>query len=138
MAVVLGRVRHCLSRGVAMVEMALAFPLLVLVALALVQFALYAHTQNVVVGATQDGARVAANSDRSISDGIATTQALLQAGLGAGASSVTVQGSDNSTTVTIITTGSVPTILPLVGSWSLPVKAQASFSKESFVVGSGG
>lgn len=121
-----------------MVEMALAFPLLVLVALALVQFALYVHAQNVVIGATQEGARVAANTDRSISDGVATTQSLLQAGLGSEASAVAVSGSDDGTTVTITATGSVPTILPLVGSWALPLKAQATFSKESFVVGSNG
>src|SRR5262249_35035774 len=76
--------------GEAMVEAALAFPLLVLVALALVQLALYAHAENVVVGATQDGARVAAEADRGAADGTATAQTLLRAGLGAEAAAVAV------------------------------------------------
>lgn len=121
-----------------MVEFALAFPLLVLVALALVQFALYVHAENVVVGATQDGARVAAEADRSISDGVATTQTLLQAGLGADASAVAVRGSDDGATVTIAASGSLPLTLPAVASASLPLHAQASISKESFVVGPNG
>src|SRR5262249_46309395 len=101
-----------LTRGQAMVEAALAFPVLVLVALALVQFALYVHAQNVVVGAVQDGARVAAASDRTLSDGVADSQAILQAGLGARASSIAVQGSDDGQAVTILASGSLPVILP--------------------------
>jgi Flp pilus assembly protein TadG len=84
-----------------MVELAIVFPLLVLAALALVQFALYVHAENVTIGAAQDGARVAAEVDRGVSDGVATTQSLLQAGLGAEASSVAVQGTDDGTAVTI-------------------------------------
>jgi hypothetical protein len=49
-----------------------------------------------------------------------------------------VQGSDDGTKVTVTAAGTIPAILPLVGSWSLPVRARASFSKESFVVGPGG
>ena len=43
-----------------MLEAAVAFPVLLMVAIGLVQFALFAHAQNVVTGAVQDGARVAA------------------------------------------------------------------------------
>jgi Flp pilus assembly protein TadG len=118
-----------------MVELALAFPVLVLTTLALVQFALYVHAENGVIGAAQDGARVAAEVDRGVSDGVTTTESLLQAGLGARASSVAVQGNDNGTTVTITASGSLPLILPAVASASLPLHAQASVSKESFVVG---
>lgn len=125
-------------RGQAMVEVAVAFPLLVLVALALVQFALYVHAENVVLGAVQDGARVAANSDRNVSDGIADTRTILRAGLGAMASSIGVQGSDDGQDVTISATGGLPMILPGVASVRLPLKARASMSKETFVVGSGG
>jgi Flp pilus assembly protein TadG len=121
-----------------MVELAVVFPLLVLAALALVQFALYVHAENVTIGAAQDGARVAAEVDRGVSDGVATTQSLLQAGLGAEASSVAVQGTDDGTAVTITATGSLPLILPAVANASLPLHAQASVSKESFVVGPNG
>ena len=127
-----------LTRGQAMVELALAFPLLVLAALALVQFALYVHAENVTIGAAQDGARVAAEVDRGVSDGVATTQSLLQAGLGAEASFVAVQGTDDGTAVTITASGSLPLILPAVANASLPLHAQASVSKERFVVGPNG
>ena len=76
------------ERGQAMVETALAFPLLLLVAVGLMQFALFYHAQNVVVGAVQDGARVAAAEDRSVDEGLAHAQALLRAGLGPSASAV--------------------------------------------------
>jgi Flp pilus assembly protein TadG len=117
-----------------MIEFALAFPLLVLVALALVQLALYVHAENVVIGAAQDGARVAAEVDRGIPDGLATSRTLLQAGLGAEGSAVNVQGADNGSTVTITASGSLPVILPLVGGVSLPLHARATMSKEQFVV----
>ena len=48
------------QRGQALVETAIAFPLLLIAALGLVQFALFYHAQNVVTGAVQEGARVAA------------------------------------------------------------------------------
>ena len=121
-----------------MVEVALAFPFLVLVALGLVQFALYVHAENVVIGAVQDGARVAADSDQTVSDGIAHARTIVQAGLGATASSIAVQGSDDGQEVTISATGRLPTILPGGPSVSLPLKARASVSKERFVVGPGG
>ena len=121
-----------------MVETALAFPLLVLTALGLVQFALYVHAENVVTGAVQDGARVAASADRNVSNGTATTETILRAGLGERASAIAVQGSDDGTEVTITASGGLTTILPVGTNVTLPLKARASVSKESFVVGPGG
>ena len=46
-----------LQRGSAMVESAITFPVLLMVGLGLVQFALFYHAENVVTGAVQDGAR---------------------------------------------------------------------------------
>lgn len=126
------------ERGTALVEMAIAFPLLLLAALGLVQFALYVHAENVVIGSVQDGARVAAENNRSLSDGVATARSLLQAGLGPDASSVGVQGSDDGTTVTIAASGSLATALPGLAIVPLPLKAEASIDKETFVVGPGG
>lgn len=126
------------ERGTAMVEMAIAFPLLLLAALGLVQFALYVHAENVVIGSVQEGARVAAENDRSLSDGVATARSLLRAGLGPDASSVGVQGSDDETTVTIAASGSLATVLPGLAIIPLPLKAEASIDKETFVVGPGG
>ena len=121
-----------LEMGAAMVETAVAFPLLILVALGLVQFALFAHAQNVVVGAAQDGARVAAAEDRNIEDGLARARDLLRAGLGPSAEGVSVRGADDGDAVLIETQGRLRLIIPWVGDASLPLHAQAVMSKERF------
>ncbi len=127
-----------MERGQAMVEMAIAFPLLLLAAIGLVQFALYYHAQNVVIGAVQDGARVAAEEDRSVGEGIAYSQALLQAGLGPTASDVGVQGVDGGDVVILEAQGRLHLIIPWVGDGSVPLHARAVMRKEGFRVGPGG
>jgi Flp pilus assembly protein TadG len=121
-----------------MVELALVFPLLVLAAFGLVQFALFAHAENVVTGAVQDGARVAAASDRTMSDGISQTETLLRAGLGSSATIISVQGTDDGGTVTIQADGHLQSIIPWVGSFTLPLRARAQVSKERFRAGPNG
>ena len=124
-----------LEIGAAMVETAVAFPLLIIVALGLVQFALFTHAQNVVVGAAQDGARVAAAEDRGIDDGLARTRDLLQGGLGPSAEGVSVRGADDGDVVVVEAQGRLRLILPWLGDASLPLHAQAMMSKEVFHAG---
>jgi Flp pilus assembly protein TadG len=121
--------------GQAMVEAAVAFPLLLLVAIGLVQFALFVHAQNVVTGAVQDGARVAAAADRTPADGVAHAQALLRAGLGRSASDIAVRAVEDSDVVVIEAQGRLRTIIPWVADASLPLGARAVMSKERFRVG---
>ena len=123
--------------GQAMVEAAVAFPVLLMVAIGLVQFALYYHAQNVVTGAVQDGARVAAAEDRTVADGVAHAQALLRAGLGQSAGAVAVRGSDGGDAVAVEAQGRLRTIIPWVADASLPLAARAVVSKERFRVGPG-
>lgn len=123
------------ERGQAMVEAAVAFPLLLLVAIGLVQFALFVHAQNVVTGAVQDGARVAAAEDRTPADGVAHAQALLQAGLGRSASDIAVRAVEDGDVVIIEAQGRLRTIIPWVADASLPLGAWAVMSKERFRVG---
>lgn len=124
--------------GQAMVETAIAFPILLLVALALVQFALFYEAESVVTGAVQDGARVAAAEGSTVGDGVVHTQALLQAGLGRSAGLVTIQGSDGGQTVTIQAQGHLQLIIPWLGGASLPLQARSTMSREQFHVGPGG
>ena len=124
-------------RGQAMVEVAMVFPLLLIVAIGLVQFALYAHAENVVTGAVQDGARIAAEDGRSLPDGVATAQALLRAGLGGEASAITLQGREDQNVVVLQAQGRLRTIIPWVADASLPLSAQATMSKERFRAGGG-
>jgi Flp pilus assembly protein TadG len=129
-----GRGEH----GQALIETAIAFPVLLIVALVLVQFALFYQAEGVVTGAVQDGARLAAAQDSTLGDGVTHTRALLQAGLGRDAGQVTVQGSDGGSTVTIQAQGRLQLIIPWIGGASLPLQARSTISKERFRVGPGG
>lgn len=120
-----------------LVEAAVAFPLLLLVAIGLVQFALFVHAQHVVTGAAQDGARVAAAEDRTAADGVAHAQALLRGGLGQSAEAVSVQGSGGGDVVVIEAHGRLRTIIPWVADATLPLRARAVVSKERFRAGPG-
>lgn len=124
--------------GQALVETAVAFPLLLIVALVLVQSALFYQAEGVVTGAVQDGARVAAAENSTVGDGVLHTQALLQAGLGRSAGQVAVQGNDGGSTVTIQARGRLRLIIPWIGGASLPLQARSTISKERFRVGPGG
>lgn len=118
--------------GQALAETAVAFPLLLIVAVALVQFALFHHAQTVVTGAVQDGARVAASEDRTVADGVAHAQALLQAGLGRSAGEVALEGIDGGDAVALEARGRLRTIVPWVADATLPLGARAVMSKERF------
>jgi Flp pilus assembly protein TadG len=123
------------QRGQALVEVAVAFPVLLLTAIGLMQFALFVHAQNVVTGAVQDGARVAAAEDRTLAEGVAHSQAVLQAGLGRGAADVNVQGVDGGQTVTIEARGRLRAVIPWVADAALPLSARAVMAKERFYAG---
>ncbi len=132
------RGRESDESGQALTEVALVFPLLVFIAVALVQLAIYYHAQNVVVGAVQEGARVAASEDRTVGDGVARTRTLLQAGLGPSAGSVAVEGLDGGDMVVVQATGGLQTIVPMVGDLRLPLRARGVANKERFTAGPGG
>lgn len=123
------------ERGQAMVEAAIAFPVLLLVAIGLVQFALFVHATNVVTGAVQDGARVAAAADRTLDEGVGHAQALLRAGLGPSARDVALRGADSGEVVVVEAQGRLRTIIPWVADATLPLNARAVMSKEHFRVG---
>lgn len=124
--------------GQAMVEAAVALPLLLLVALGLVQFALFVHARGVVTGAVQDGARVAAAEGRTLGDGVAHAGDVLRAGLGQSAGAVAVRAIDGGDTVAVEARGRLRTIVPWVADATLPLEARAVVSKERFRVGPAG
>ncbi len=124
--------RH--ERGQVVVETAVALPVLLMVAIGLVQFALYYHAQNVVTVAVQDGARLAAAEDRTLADGVSHARALLRAGLGRSATDVTVQGDDGGETITVEAQGRLHTIIPWVSDATVPLSARSVVSKERFRV----
>ena len=118
-----------------MVETAIAFPVLLMSAMALLQFALYFHALHVVTGAVQDGARVAASEDRSVSDGVQYAQTILQAGLGQTAGQVQLQGIDGGVEVAVQAQGQLKLVFPWIANATLPLSARSVVSKEHFRAG---
>jgi hypothetical protein len=118
-----------------MVEAAITFPLLLMTAIGLVQFALFAHAQTVVAGAVQDGARVAASEDRSVNDGVGHTRALLESGLGRSVDDLSVSGTAGSDAVVVEAQGRLRLIIPWAADAALPPGARSVVSKERFRAG---
>ena len=70
------------DRGAAVVESSLVLVLLVFLLLALIQLGFALHVRNTLVASAAEGARYAANADRSPEDGAARTRELVAAALG--------------------------------------------------------
>jgi Flp pilus assembly protein TadG len=121
--------------GQAVVEAAVAFPVLLMMALALVQFALYAHAAHVVAAAAQEGARVAAAEDGALEEGVAQAQALLRAGLGPTADGVSLRAAEDGQAVSLAVTGQLRLVIPWSADASLPLSARAVVAKERFRAG---
>lgn len=129
------RPTRSLERGDALVETAITLPILLIVALALVQFALYAHASHVVTAAAQEGARTAAAEGATLEEGVAYAQALLRAGLGQTAETIGLRAVDDGRSVSISATGRLRMVIPWVGDSGLPLSATASLAKERFRAG---
>ena len=110
MKAILGRLRS--DEGAAPVEFALVAPLLLLVALAVLQLTLALHVRGVVIGAASEGARLSAMGD--LSSGVERTQRILQTSIAGAAIRDTVVRVDRSGPVAV-TAVDVTIDLPLVG-----------------------
>jgi Flp pilus assembly protein TadG len=124
--------------GQVMVEVAVAFPLLVMAALALVQFGLYYHAHNVVETAVQEGARMAAADQASYATANQHANNVLHAGLGRRSDVHITVEPDTSETVRGVARGSMATFIPWFDFRSgptnlkLPLNATAIVSREHF------
>lgn len=70
------------ERGAAVVEFTLVAVLLVFLFLLVMQVGLVLHARNLLVSAAQDGARFAANADRTAEDGVTRTRESVAGSLG--------------------------------------------------------
>ncbi|MCC7365297.1 MAG: pilus assembly protein [Dehalococcoidia bacterium] len=118
--------------GESMVEFALVLPVLLLVLVGVVQFALVHHAQNVVTTAAQEGARLAAAEGGEAIDGEQRTRDVLGSGLGRTGESFAVETSDDGENVTVRASGDYPLIFPWLGSRDIELDASASVRKEGF------
>lgn len=110
MRTILGRLRS--DEGAAPVEFALVSPLLLLVALAVLQLTFALHVRSIVIGAASEGARLAAMGD--LSSGVERTERILQTSIAGAAIRDTVVRVDRSGPVAV-TAVDVTVDLPLVG-----------------------
>jgi Flp pilus assembly protein TadG len=102
------------DEGAAPVEFALVTPLLLLVALAVLQLALALHVRGVAIGAASEGARVAAVSPQDMSIGRQRTERILADSIAGAAIRSTNVRIDRSGPVTVAAVD-VTMDLPLVG-----------------------
>lgn len=124
--------------------MAVVFPLLVFLAVVLVQFAVYFHARSVVLTAVTEGAHVAAALDGSLPDGQARAESLIHAGLGARVANrinidpEEIRSGQDLEAVRVRARGYFATFLPWldpqfgVTRLNLPLNADAVMSKERF------
>jgi len=120
-------------RAQAILEVALAFPLLILAGTGVIQFSLWMHAEAVVTAAVQDGARVASSETGTLADGQAVAAALLRDGLGTTALMVTVFPTEDATAVRFEATGTLPAIFPWGPVTTIPLHAKALMARDRFI-----
>ena len=118
--------------GQSTVELALVLPVLLIVLLGAVQFALVHHAENVAATATAEGARLAAGEGGSLLDGAARTRSVLEAGLGQTGSAFAVTVEDRGETVVTNTTGQYALFIPWVSSLAVTIESTSEVRKEGF------
>ncbi|WP_297081381.1 TadE/TadG family type IV pilus assembly protein [uncultured Demequina sp.] len=114
------------DRGSAVVEFVLVASLVVLLGLALLQLVLAVHVRNTLTSSAYEGARIAAQADRTLADGEARAEAMAAEAMAgvdttATASASAVDGAD-----LVLIELSAP--LPVIGLWgpgTLTVEARA-------------
>lgn len=102
------------ERGSAVAEFTLVVSLLVVLVLGIAQVGMAIHVRNTVVACAAEGARLAANADRDVADGIALTQRLIASALSEGMVG-TVTGRHVASPAGLDVQIEVSTRLPLVG-----------------------
>ncbi len=119
------------DRGSSVVEFTLVSVLVTALFLGVFQLAVVLHTRNVLVSAAQEGARHAANADRTDADGVLRTREAIGAALGAGVrermsvTSLPVDLSGPAPVVGMQVSGPVPVLFLPVGPVRLTVQGHA-------------
>jgi Flp pilus assembly protein TadG len=134
-----------LSRGSALVEFALVWPIVLLLVLGSVELAVWASEAAAARGAAMAGARagtvVGGNAEvasavaaRSLSASlIGVKVAVWCPGRATSPPPVWVCATDLESTLRVDVGGTVPSLVPLVSGMGLPLKAHVALDKETFV-----
>jgi Flp pilus assembly protein TadG len=115
-----------------MVELAIVMPVLLIVLIGVVQFALVCHAENVATTAAQEGARLAAAENRTAAEGAQRTRDVLRSGLGKKGGEFIVTADDGAETVVVRAEGNYPLIIPWVTGNNIPIGATSEARKEGF------
>ncbi len=116
-------------------ELVIATPVLLLLLLGIVQFALFEHAAHVAQATAQEGlaaGRVQGGSDQAATSEARSVLAQIGAGVLVHAGVTATRGA---TTTTVVVSGQAEGLLPFL---SLPVRSVATGPTERFVAGSGG
>lgn len=123
---------HTRDRGAVTAELLIATPLLFLLVLSVVQFALFGYAAHVAEAAAQQGLAASRVSGATADDGDTAAHALLGQIGSAVLTNDAVTTTRGATTTTVTVSGDAEPVLPF---FSLPVKVQASGVTEVFTPG---
>ena len=123
--------RRC-AAGQALVEAALVMPVLILMTLGVLQVVLYAHARDVLLTATQDGARLAAEDGGTLAAGYQRIQSLATAGLGSSVQPLQLRCRCDADHVDVSLDTALRPIIPLPFADHLPLHVRASVTRERF------
>ena len=118
--------------GQSTLELALALPVLLIVLIGAVQFALVHHAENIAETATAEGARMAAAEGNSLLEGVARTRSVLEAGLGGTGSAFVVTAEDSGETVVTHASGEYELFIPWVTTLAITIESRSEVRKEGF------
>jgi Flp pilus assembly protein TadG len=115
-----------------MVELAIVMPVVLVVLIGVVQFALVYHAKNVAATAAQEGARLAAAEGRTPAEGEARARDVLESGLGSKGAEFSVSAQDGGETIVVRTEGEYDLIIPFITGNTVSIGATAEVRKEEF------
>lgn len=113
-------------------ELALVLPLLLIVLIGAVQFALVQHARTVTEAAAVEGARLAASEGYTLEEGALRTRAMLEAGLGSTGTAFIVTAERQGDAVVTHATGTYPLFIPWVTDLEIPIESSGEVWKEGF------
>ena len=102
--------------------------LLLTLLLGIVQLSIYLYARGVVINATVEGARRAAEFDEDLSSGIQQSQSVLSGGIGGLANGINISAYEDGRSVVVVADGVIPGLGPIP---ELPVHASSeAFDEE--------
>jgi Flp pilus assembly protein TadG len=126
------RVRQVLEgdRGSAGAELVIAVPLLLLILLAIIQFALWSHATHIAQAAASQGLAAARTQNGTAAAGTATAQLVLDQLAGGPLTDSTVATDRGAASASVRISGTATPVIPFL---VLPVRAEAAGPVERFV-----